>query len=89
MCISYSNRIIIRSDQIIRLGQPRETLASWKYITIELKDGLPTALSDVHGPDQDDLLFRDPSTGMATVTAGTGAADPPIWLFTGKSLGVL
>ena len=63
---------------IIRLWQSREALASWKYITIELEDGLPTALRDVYGPNQDDLFFRDPST-----------ANPPIWLFTGKSLGLL
>jgi hypothetical protein len=36
---------------IIRLRQSREALASWKYITIELEDGLPAALRDVHGPN--------------------------------------
>ena len=52
-----------------------EALASWKHITIELEDGLPTALGDVYGPDQDDLFFRDPSSRTT--------ADPPIWLLTG------
>ena len=36
---------------IIRLWQSREALASWKYITIELEDGLPAALRDVYGPN--------------------------------------
>jgi hypothetical protein len=64
---------------MIRLRQSRKALASWKYIAVELEDGLPTALSDVYGPNQDDLCFRDPST----------AADPPIRLLTGKSMGLL
>jgi hypothetical protein len=45
---------------------------------IELQDGLPTALRDVNGTDQDDLFFCDPSI-----------ANPPIWFLTGKSMGLL
>ena len=47
---------------------------------IELEDGLPAALRDVHGPNQEDLFFRDPSRTTA---------DPPIWLLTVKLMGLL
>ena len=36
---------------MIRLRESLETLASWKYITVELEDGLPAALGDVYGPN--------------------------------------
>ena len=76
MCY-YSNRITI-APSIRLLREALETLASWKYITIELEDGLPAALRNVYGPNQDDLFFRDPST-----------ADSPIWILTGKPMGFL
>ena len=50
---------------------------------------MPTALSDVYGTNQDDLFFRDPSTTGTGTGMTTTAADPPIWLLTGKSMGLL
>jgi hypothetical protein len=80
MCVIIVIGSIITWRRPILLRQSREALASRKYITIELEDGLPAALRDVHGPNQDDLVFRDPSRATA---------DPPTWLLTVKSLGLL
>lgn len=49
--VSKSCRYMCVNGIVIRLRESREALASWKYITIELEDGLPAALRDMYGPN--------------------------------------
>jgi hypothetical protein len=53
-------------------------LAARHHITIQLQDWLPAPLRDVYNPNDDDLIFRDPSN-----------ADPPVWILRIKPLGFL
>jgi len=67
-----------RSRWPTQLQKSWDVLASRNHITIQLDDRLPAPLGNVNNTNKDDLILCYPPN-----------ADPPIWILSFKSLGLL